>query len=127
MLKALFQQVLLAFRGSHKSVPFMDNYQATTLTYTRSGNGIQPLGSYTAPADGLFICQIELPTTDKAAAYVQVDNLDSNQTCCYNWGWPVLTLPIAKGKAIDIKLVATLQDGTVIKTYVRFYPYKGST
>lgn len=126
MLKSLLQLLLEAFHNSHKSVPFTGDYQAATLTYIRSGNGIQPLGSYTAPADGLFICQIELPTTDKATAYVRVDNLDCNQICCYNWGWPVLTLPIAKGKKLDIKLVATLQDGTLIKTYVRFYPYKGS-
>ena len=127
MLKSLLQLLLETFRNSHKSVPFTGDYQASTLTYTRAGSGVQPLGSYTAPTDGLFICQIELPTTDKATAFVQVDNLDSNQTCCYNWGWPVLTLPIAKGKKIDIKLIATLTDGTLIKTYVRFYPYKGAS
>ena len=126
MLKSLLQLLLEAFHNSHKSVPFTGDYQAATLTYTRLGSGILPLGSFTAPTDGLFICQIEIPKTDRATAFVQVDSLDSNQTFCYDWGWPVLTLPIAKGKKIDIKLVATLQDGTVIKTNVRFYPYKGS-
>lgn len=126
MLKSLLQLLLEAFHNSHKSVPFTGYYQAATLTYTRDGSGVQPLGSFTAPTDGLFICQIELPKTERATAFVQVDSLDSNQTCCYDWGWPVLTLPIAKGKKIDIKLVATLDDGTVIKTNVRFYPYKGS-
>lgn len=126
MLKSLLQLLLEAFHNSHKSVPFTGDYQAATLTYTRDGNGVQPLGSFTAPTDGLFICQIELPKTERATAFVQVDSLDSNQTCCYDWGWPVLTLPIAKGKKIDIKLVATLDNGTVIKTCVRFYPYKGS-
>ena len=126
MLKSLLQLLLEAFHNSHKSVPFTGDYQAATLTYTRAGIGVQPLGSFTAPPAGLFICQIELPKTERATAFVQVDSLDSNQTCCYDWGWPVLTLPIAKGKKIDIKLVATLDNGTVIKTYVRFYPYKGS-
>lgn len=126
MLKSLLQLLLEAFHNSHKSVPFTGDYQAATLTYTRAGSGVQTLGSFTAPTDGLFICQIELPKTERATAFVQVDSLDSNQTCCYDWGWPVLTLPIAKGKKIDIKLIATLDDGAVIKTYVRFYPYKGS-
>lgn len=126
MLKSLLQLLLMSFHKSHKSVPFTEDYQETTLTHTRFSNGIQPLGSYTAPADGLLICQIELPTTDKATAYIRVNELDVAQTCCYDWGWPVLTLPLAKGITADIKLVATLTDGTVIKTYVRFYPYKGS-
>ena len=126
MLKSLLQLLLEAFHNSHKSVPFTGDSQAATLTSTRVGSGVQPLGSFTAPTDGLFICQIELPKTERATAFVQVDNLDSNQTFCYDWGWPVLTLPIAKGKKIDIKLIATLDNGSVIKTYVRFYPYKGS-
>ena len=78
MLKSLLQLLLEAFHNSHKSVPFTGDYQAATLTYTRAGIGVQPLGSFTAPTDGLFICQIELPKTERATAFVQVDSLDSN-------------------------------------------------
>lgn len=125
-LKSCLQLLLDTYHSSHKSVPFIENYQMTTLTHIRNGNGIQSLGSYIAPSDGFLVCQIEIPTTDKATEFIQIDGNDVVQTCCYDWGWPVVSVPIAKGKKAYIKLVATLTDGTEIKTYVRFYPYKGS-
>lgn len=62
MLKALLQQLLIAFRGSHKSVPFYRSTIYQTGQFTSSVSN-QTFLTYTAPSDGYLVLQIAQDTS----------------------------------------------------------------
>nr|DAY79545.1 MAG TPA: hypothetical protein [Caudoviricetes sp.] len=123
MLKALLQQLLLAFRGSHKSVPFYRSTIYQTGQFTSSVSN-QTFLTYTAPSDGYLVLQV---AQDTSVEYVMLtmrrETLDIAQAYNGGWGWPVVTSPVKKGEEYTFLYKITGGNPAQLSYHLNFFSY----
>lgn len=121
MYKSYLRELLAAFRSSHKSVPQSYFIWADIIFPTGLPGDEGTWPSYTAPADGLCVIQIE----NNPSLFIRKQNMDfiggSGSTAGM---WAVGYVPCQKGEVVNWYSADTTSATTT--AHIRFYSYVGS-